>query len=212
MTTPIERLSGLVVGVVESVAPDEVRVLLELDAPHSTALNTGVPAGFPRLNGYVLIPNEAGATVAYITWIGIERSPYPKRSGLKDFGLIDLPFPLRKMSLSPVGTLTSRRDRGSGTTRYELSRGVVAFPSVGDQVLIPTASQVEAIVGAGRRQESQNWLLSDGVKCRHHGRSRQAFRPALGGVGKHRQRQIMHRGGSDPVVYGGGREGHPGRR
>jgi hypothetical protein len=148
MTTPIERLSGLVVGVVESVAPDEVRVLLELDAPHSTALNTGVPAGFPRLNGYVLIPNEAGATVAYITWIGIERSPYPKRAGLKDFGLIDLPFPLRKMSLSPVGTLTSRRDRVSGMTRYELSRGVVAFPSVGDQVLIPTSSQIEAIVGA----------------------------------------------------------------
>lgn len=148
MTTPIERLSGLVVGVVESVAPDEVRVLLELDAPHSTALNTGVPAGFPRLNGYVLIPNEAGATVAYITWIGIERSPYPKRAGLKDFGLIDLPFPLRKMSLSPVGTLTFRRERASGTTKYELTRGVVAFPSVGDQVLIPTSTQVEAIVGA----------------------------------------------------------------
>ncbi len=148
MTTPIERLSGLVIGVVESVAPDEVRVLLELDAPHSTALNTGVPAGFPRLNGYVLIPNEAGATVAYITWIGIERSPYPKRAGLKDFGLIDLPFPLRKMSLSPVGTLTSRRDRTSGITKYELSRGVIVFPSVGDQVLVPTAPQIEAIVGA----------------------------------------------------------------
>ena len=73
MTTPVERLSDLVVGVVESVAPDEIRVLLELDTPHSTALNAGVPAGFPRLNGYVLVPNEAGATVAYITWIGIER-------------------------------------------------------------------------------------------------------------------------------------------
>lgn len=148
MTTPIERLSGLVVGVVESVAPDLVRVLLELDAPHSTALNTGVPAGFPRLNGYVLIPNEAGATVAYITWIGIERSPYPKRAGLRDFGLIDLPFPLRKMSVVPVGTLTYRRDRASGTTRYDLTRGVVAFPSVGDQVLVPTSHQIEAIVGA----------------------------------------------------------------
>ena len=33
MTTPIERLSNLVVGSVESVSPDEVRVLLELDAP-----------------------------------------------------------------------------------------------------------------------------------------------------------------------------------
>jgi hypothetical protein len=48
-------------------------------------LNTGVPTGFPRLNGYVLIPNETGATVAHITWIGIERSPYPKRSGFKDW-------------------------------------------------------------------------------------------------------------------------------
>ena len=148
MTTPIERLSNLVVGAVESVSPDEVHILLELDAPNATALNTGTPAAFPRLNGYVLIPNEAGATVAYIVWIGIERSPYPKRSGLKDFGLIDLPFPLRKMTVSPVGTLSSRRDRISATTKYELARGVVAFPSVGDQVLLPTPEQIEAIVGA----------------------------------------------------------------
>ncbi|MGC9986056.1 MAG: DUF87 domain-containing protein [Polyangia bacterium] len=148
MTTPIERMAILVVGMVESVSPNEVCVLLELDAPHATALNTGTPAAFPRINGYVLIPNEAGATVAYITWIGIERSPYPKRSGFKDFGLVDLPFPLRKMSVSPVGTLTSTRNRTSGATTYELSRGVVAFPSVGDQVLMPTSEQVEAIVGA----------------------------------------------------------------
>ena len=71
-----------------------------------------------------------------------------EKVGPQDFGLIDLPFPLRKMSVSPVGTLTQRRDRTSGTTRYELSRGVVAFPSVGDQVLMPTPDQVEAIVGA----------------------------------------------------------------
>lgn len=148
MTTPIEWLSNLVVGTVESVSPNEIQVLLELDAPHTTALNTGTPAAFPRLNGYVLIPNEGGATVAYITWIGIERSPYPKRSGFKDFGLIDLPFPLRKMSVSPVGTLTSRRNRVTGTTQCELARGVAAFPSVGDQVLMPTLEQVEAIVGA----------------------------------------------------------------
>jgi hypothetical protein len=75
MTTPIEQLSGLVVGSVESVAPDEVRALLDMDAPRSTALNTGTPASFPRINGYVLIPNEAGATVCYISWIGTERSP-----------------------------------------------------------------------------------------------------------------------------------------
>jgi hypothetical protein len=148
MSNAIERLSNLVVGTVESVSPNEVRVLLELDAPQATALNTGTPAAFPRLNGYVLIPNEAGATVGYIAWIGIERSPYPKRSGFKDFGLVDLPFPLRKMTVSPVGTLTSSRERATGRTKYELSRGVVAFPSVGDQVLLPLPDQVEAIVGA----------------------------------------------------------------
>lgn len=147
MTTPIESIAGLVVGAVESVSPDEIRILLEIDAPQTTALNTGTPAAFPRLNGYVLIPNEAGATVAYISWIGIERSAYPKRSGLKDFGLIDLPFPLRKMCVSPVGTLTSRRDRTTKEALFELSRGVVAFPSVGDQVVMPTPEQVEAIVG-----------------------------------------------------------------
>lgn len=148
MTSPIERLSNLVVGAVESVSPNEISVLLDLDAPHATALNTGTPAAFPRINGYVLIPNESGATVAYITWIGIERSPYPKRSGFKDFGLIDLPFPLRKMHVSPVGTLTSRRSRALDCMRYDLSRGVIAFPSVGDQVLMPTPEQIEAIVGA----------------------------------------------------------------
>ncbi|OPY65053.1 MAG: AAA-like domain protein [Syntrophorhabdaceae bacterium PtaU1.Bin034] len=148
MTTPIEGLSNLVVGSVESVSPNEVHVLLELEAPYAIGLNTGTPVPFPRLNGYVLIPNEAGATVAYISWIGIERSPYPKRSGLKDFGLIDLPFPLRKMSVSPVGTLTMQREPVSGAPMYELSRGVLAFPSVGDQVLMPSIEQVEAIVGA----------------------------------------------------------------
>lgn len=146
MTTPIENLSQLVIGSVESVAPDEIKVLLELDAPSTTALNTGTPTAFPRLNSYVLIPNEAGATVGYVAWMGIERSAYPKRAGFKDFGLVDLPFPLRKMSVVPVGTLTSRwaPDR---RPVFELSRGVVAFPSVGDQVLMPTPEQVEAIVG-----------------------------------------------------------------
>lgn len=33
MTTPIEAIAGLVIGTVESVSPDEIRILLELDAP-----------------------------------------------------------------------------------------------------------------------------------------------------------------------------------
>lgn len=148
MTTPIEFLANLVIGTVESVSPTEVRVQLDLDAPHSTALNTGSPVSFPRINSYVLIPNESGATVAYVAWIGIERSPYPKRAGLKDFGLVDLPFPIRKMAVSPVGTLTCVRTGDDNSPRYELERGVVAFPSVGDQVLIATPEQIATIVGA----------------------------------------------------------------
>lgn len=146
MTTPVQQVSRLVVGSVESVSPNEIRVLLELDAPGAIALNTGTPSPFPRLNSYVLIPNEAGGTIGFISWIGIERSPYPKRSGLKDFGVIDLPFPLRIMTISPVGTLTSSRETGTAKLSYELVRGVVAFPSVGDQVLLPTPDQITAIV------------------------------------------------------------------
>jgi len=122
MLTPIEHLAALVIGTVESVSPGEVHILLELDAPNATALNTGTPAPFPRINGYVLLPNEAGATVAYISWIGIERSPYPKRAGFKDFGLIDLPFPLRKMTVIPVGTLTTRRHPKTSNCRLEGQR------------------------------------------------------------------------------------------
>lgn len=147
MSTIIEQVSALTVGTVEFVAPNEVKVLLELDAPQATALNTGQPSRFPRINGFVLIPNEAGALVGLVTWLGIERSAFPRRTGLRDFGLVDLPFPLRKMSLNPVGTLRSRSD-GGGASTFRLERGVSVFPSVGDPVLLPTADQLRAIVEA----------------------------------------------------------------
>ena len=87
--------------------------------------------------------------MAYIAWIGIERSPYPKRSGCKDFGLIDLPFPCARCPVSPVGTLTSWLRRVRRVRLSTNCRAVsMAFPSVGDQVLLPTSEQIEAIVGA----------------------------------------------------------------
>jgi DNA helicase HerA-like ATPase len=152
MTSVIEHLAGLVIGTVESVAPSEVRVVLEASTPQNTAFNTGTPVSFPRLNGYVLIPNEAGATVGFVAWMGTERAAAPRFP--RELGLIDLPFPQRRMVVNPIGTLISRRQKGSGKAVLDLERGVVAFPSVGDQVLIPTPDQVAAIVGAndeGRR-------------------------------------------------------------
>lgn len=145
MTSPISKISSLTIGTVESVAPDEIKVLLDIDSPRNTALNTGVPTPFPRINSFVLLPNETGAVVGIVVWLGVERSAYPKRQGLKDFGLIDLPFPLRKMAVCPIGTLLSENNK------WRLERGVQSFPSVGDSVILPTRNQTVAIVtGQGK--------------------------------------------------------------
>jgi len=156
MTQPIEQLAALSIGTVESVSPSEIRVVLDPDAPQTTALNAGVPSGFPRINGYVLIPNETGAVVGMIVWLGVERSQFPRRQGLKDYGLIDLPFPLRKLSLTPLGTLVARRDnQDSDVGLYELERGIRAFPSVGDTAQLPTNAQLRAIVEASSESDKR---------------------------------------------------------
>lgn len=71
----------------------------------------------------------------------------PRGSILRADGLFDLPGSSDKPA-PRIGTLTVTRDRRTGTSVYDLSRGVVAFPSVGDQILIPTPEQIAAIVGA----------------------------------------------------------------
>ncbi|MFA7360452.1 MAG: DUF87 domain-containing protein [Candidatus Kapaibacterium sp.] len=140
-TFDYDEIRNLTIGTVESVSPTEIKVLLETNAPQSVAINTGVPTHFPKINGYVLIPNEQGAIVGVITWIGTEHSNYPKRKGFKDFDLIDLPFPLRKMFLTPLGVL-----KKNSTNNFEIERGVYSYPSVGDNVILPTNTQLIAIV------------------------------------------------------------------
>lgn len=153
MSKPIEQIAALTVGTVESVSPSEIKVILEPNAPQATALNTGVPTRFPRINGYVLIPNETGAVVGLVVWLGVERSQFPKRTGLKDFGLVDLPFPLRKISLTPLGTLMVNNRAGSGKNSYHLERGVSTFPSVGDVAQLPTAEQLRSIIEASSEED-----------------------------------------------------------
>src|SRR5208282_3168439 len=155
MSKPIEQIAALTIGTVESVSPSEIKVLLEPNAPQSTALNTGIPTGFPRINGYVLIPNEAGAVVGLVIWLGVEHSQFPKRTGLKDFGLVDLPFPLRKILLTPLGTLIARKNSESNINAYHLERGVSAFPSVGDIAQLPTASQLRSIIEASKEEDKR---------------------------------------------------------
>ena len=142
---PIEQLEHLRVGTVDFVSPNEIKVSLEIDSPDSLSLNSGTPRSFPRINSYVLVNSDTGYLVGQVEWIAVERSPYPKRKGLQDFGLIDLPYPLRKLSVNPVGTLR----RTSSGDSFKFSRGTDAFPSVGDSVLLPTDQQLRSIIESG---------------------------------------------------------------
>lgn len=149
MNTPIANAESLQIGSVDFVSPDEIKVVLDLDAPNDVALNSGVPRPFPRINSYVLIAGEGGYLVSQIEWITIERSQFPKRRGMQDFGILDLPYPLRKMSVIPLGVLKENVMDETGKTGYNFVRGIEIFPTVGDPVLIPTQAQLKAIVESG---------------------------------------------------------------
>jgi len=149
--SPLAYADSLRIGSIDFVSPDEIKVLLDIEAPENLALNTGTPRPFPRINGYVLVPSETGYLVAQVEWITIERSQYPKRKGLQDFGLVDLPYPLRKMNLNPLGGLFYEGE-SAGKEIYIFRRGVEAYPTVGAPVLLPTQTQLRAIVESGENR------------------------------------------------------------
>ena len=150
MITPLAFVDSFRIGSVDFVSPNEIKVLLDIEAPSDVALNTGIPRPFPRINNYVLLPSDSGFLVAQTEWITIERSQYPKRKGMQDFGVIDLPFPLRKMSLTPLGVL--REETRGKEPEFVFSRGVEMFPTVGDPVLLPSQDQLKSIVESGKNR------------------------------------------------------------
>lgn len=144
--SPFERAGNLRIGAVDFVSPDEIKVALDIEAPESVALFDDGVRPFPRVNGYLLIPVEETFLVGQVEWLTVEHSQFPKRRGMKDFGLVDLPYPLRKLRLNPLGTL--RRDaRG-----YAFTRGSDALPSVGATVILPTEKQLRSIVESGEHR------------------------------------------------------------
>lgn len=149
--TPFEQAESLRIGTVEFVSPDEIKVELDIEAPESIALNAGGPRPFPRVNGYLLVPVDDGFLVGQIEWMTVERSPFPKRRGMQDFGLVDLPYPLRRLSLNPLGTLSA----SPGEKGYVFRRGANVFPSVGATVVLPTDAQLRFIVESGERRRIQ---------------------------------------------------------
>lgn len=146
---PFEQSGSYRVGSVDFVSPDDIKVALDIEAPESVALNAGDPRPFPRVNGYLLIPVDEGFLVGQVEWITIEKSAFPKRRGMRDFGLVDLPYPLRRLRLNPLGTL---RTLQANKDRYIFQRGADALPSVGATVVLPTEDQLKAIVQSGEQR------------------------------------------------------------
>src|SRR5215469_13432598 len=120
---PLQQAESLRIGTVDFVSPDEIKVTLDIEAPESVALNAGGPRPFPRVNGYVLIQVDEGFLVGQIEWLTVERSAFPKRRGMQDFGLVDLPYPVRKMSVNPLGTLRKKPGGSGKKEEYRFYRG-----------------------------------------------------------------------------------------
>ncbi|MBO2675495.1 DUF87 domain-containing protein [Shewanella algae] len=147
---PIEQGEQLRVGTVDFVSPNEIRAVLDIDSPDSVALNAGTPRNFPRVNSYVLVSCDNGYLVGQIEWLAVERSPYPKQRDIQDFGLVNLPFPQKKISLNPVGTL--KRVSMQGIDTFKFQRGSESFPSIGSAILLPTDLQLRSIVESGNNR------------------------------------------------------------
>ena len=172
--TPFEQSGSLRIGTVDFVSPDDIRVVLDIEAPESIALNTGGPRPFPRVNGYLLIPVDDGFVVGQVEWVTVEHSPFPKRRGMQDFGLVDLPYPLRKLRLNPLGML--RRQAVDAPDVFQ--RGADALPSVGAAVMLPTEVQLRSIIQTGEHQrvkigssplagDAEVWIDPDRLFGRH---------------------------------------------
>ena len=145
--SPIEQSGNLRIGTVDYVSPDEIKVAIEIDAPDSVVLDSGTPRPFPRVNGYLLVSADEGFLVGQVEWITIERSPFPKRRGMQDFGLVDLPYPIRRLRLNPLGMLREEAER-----EYTFRRGAELLPTVGASVLLPTTTQLRSIVESGEQR------------------------------------------------------------
>jgi hypothetical protein len=145
---PFEQAESLRIGSVDFVSPNEIKVAVDIEAPESVALNAGSPRPFPRVNSYLLIPVDEGFLVGQVEWLTVERSAFPKRRGMQDFGLVDLPYPLRRLSLNPLGTLRAHPNRAG----YVFRRGADSLPSVGAPVRLPTEVQLRSIVESGERR------------------------------------------------------------
>ncbi|GHN40357.1 ATP-binding protein [Lactobacillus delbrueckii] len=127
----MNKTSERCVGIVDSVSSPEVKAFLLDEAPSNVAISYGTFSLFPRINGYLVIPNETGLLVGITTWIG-----YNHVNVQND---VDLPKGTRMVYLSILGHIENT------LTGKKFERGVFSLPTVGDQVLLPTEKELELI-------------------------------------------------------------------
>jgi len=130
------------VGHVIEVGPSHVTVQIDREAPHGTAFNQARVNHFPRLNGFVILPAEAGSILAMVTWIGVTDDLVSLRSRPDHVGL---PTPKRILRAMPLGVIRTARGQDGQVVR-RLDRGLLGFPTVGDPVRLPEASEAEVVV------------------------------------------------------------------
>lgn len=119
------------VGIVDSVSAYEVKAFLLDSAPRNVALSGGISL-FPRINGFLVIPNETGSLVGMITWIGYNHQ--------KNENEVGLPKGMRMISLAILGHIVN-------TIRGKVfERGAFSLPTVGDQIVLPSEEELELIV------------------------------------------------------------------
>ena len=158
---PYDQAGDLRIGTVDFVSPDQIKLVLDIESPESIALNTGEPRAFPRVNSYLLVPVDDGWLVGQVEWMTVEQSPFPKRRGMRDFGLVDLPYPLRRLRLNPLGML--RRSSVDGPTVFH--RGADALPSIGATVMIPTGEPTPLDYRVRRESTYRDWDEPAGGGC-----------------------------------------------
>jgi hypothetical protein len=110
--TPFSHAESLRIGTVDFVSPDEVKVLLDIEAPDAVALNAGGVRPFPRVNGYVLLPVDDGYLVGQIEWLTIERSAFLRDKGFM-ISVDRLTLSFTQDDLVPIGMLRSNPEKRS---------------------------------------------------------------------------------------------------
>ncbi len=124
--------SSRCIGIVDSVSPNEIKGYLLDNAPSSLSIYEGNLTLFPRINGYLMIPNETGWLVCMISWIGYNHSKEPNE--------VNLPQGYRMIYLNTLGHIV----KSFNDMIFE--RGVFSLPTVGENILLPTLEQLNCIV------------------------------------------------------------------